>query len=99
MSEILITDNNDYVMKQCFTGFARVEKKSHRFDLMTQYEERFQGYMDYGPLFDYEDQHPGQFDQILMKSLQEDKPYPEYLPESKLMPWPVWLPKHTLKND
>lgn len=97
MSEILAKANSEYVMKQCFTGFTKVEKQSRRYALMTQYEEKFQGYMDYGPLFDYEDEHPGQFEQILEKSLQDSKPYPEYLPESKLTPWPEWLPKHTSK--
>lgn len=100
MSEVLIEDleNEAYVMKQCFTGFARVEKKSRKFDLITRYEKMFKGYMDFGPLFSYDEEYPGKLEEILEKSLQESKPYPEYLPESKLTPSPNWLPKHTLRK-
>jgi hypothetical protein len=100
VSEILMKDleTASYVMKQCFTGFARVEKKSRKFDLITRYEKAFEGYMDFGPLFSYDEEHPGKFEEILEQSLQENKPYPEYLPESKLTTRPDWLPKHILRK-
>ena len=97
MSETLLNSNSNVAMKQCYTGFVQVKKHSQRYDLMEQYEATFQGLMDYGPLLDYDDEHPGQLEAILAKSLAENKPFPEYLPESKDHPWPEWLPKHTLK--
>lgn len=100
MSEILIEniETASYVMKQCFNGFVRVEKNSYKFDLIARYEKTFKGYMDFGPLFSYDEEHPGKFEEILEQSLQESKPYPEYLPESKLSPRPNWLPTHVLRN-
>lgn len=100
MSEILMEniDSASYVMKQCFTGFARVEKNTRKFDLITRYEKTFKGYMDFGPLFSYDEENPGKFEEIMEQSLQENKPYPEYLPESKLTPRPNWLPQHTLRK-
>lgn len=100
MSEVLVKDfdNNTHAMVQCFTGYRRVEKESYRFALLTKYEEKFSGYMDYGPLFSYDEGHPGEFEAILKRSLQDNKPYPEYLPENNFTPRPDWLPVHTLRG-